>query len=98
MGNVGDGKENFFAEKDGDDGAKLAHGGIAEKVLLSFSAGTDFERCTAEKAPRFRAARLLGGYCFEVVRFHRRRGGDGVPDQLWLRRERTGQKIGNNVF
>ena len=44
VGNVVDGKKNFFAERDGDYWAKLAHGGIAEEVVLPFLAGTDFER------------------------------------------------------
>ena len=93
-----DGQKNFFAERDGDYGAKLARGGIAEKVLLSFSAGTDFERCTAEEALCFWAARLLGGHCFEVDQFYHRRRGGGVPDRLRLRGKRTGQNVGNDVF
>ena len=98
VGNVVDGKKNFFPEKDGDYGAKFARGGIAEKVLLSFPAGTDFERCTAEEVLRFWAARLLGGHCFKVDWIHRRRGGGGVPNRLRWRGKRTGQKIGNDVF
>ena len=71
---------------------------VAKKVVLPFSAGTDFERCTAEEALRIWAARLLGGQCFEVDRFHRRRGGSGVPDRLRCRGNGAGQKIGNDVF
>ena len=91
-------RKTFFAERDGDDEAKNARGGIAEEVVLTHSTGTDFEGCTFEEALRFWAARLLGSHFFEVDWFHRRRSGGSVADRLRLGQERTGQKMANDVF
>ena len=35
-------KKNFFAVREWDDGAKNARGGIAEEVVLTFGARSDF--------------------------------------------------------
>ena len=92
-----DGKEDFFAERDWDDGAKDAGEGVAEKVVLTFLARTDLQEGIAEEALRFWATRLLGGHFFEVDRVHWRHGSYSGTDRL--RWKRTGQqKISNDVF
>ena len=43
VGNVVDGKKNFFAERNLDDGAKNACGVVAEQVVLTHPARTDLQ-------------------------------------------------------